>query len=262
MRFCVSKCYTLLMAVVVASSITGAAQATIVFNTSLADPPGLYYGTDNQSNNHGFVVNTSNGVELGLGVNLRKGAEVAPTSTNVYNVSTGVYTTPADFCTGTCANWNFQFSVNLGTTGLKLSDVTTDLTIVNVGTGQSLSFNPFTALPDNSAYDGTNTRNGNTLGQQAVGTDVGFQNGENLRFFVPPFSPANPNFSFDPLADDTYLITLSLTGPNDLNLSVDETIIAGVGAAATPLPAALPLFASGLGVMGFVARRRKRKATV
>jgi hypothetical protein len=29
----------------------------------------------------------------------------------------------------------------------------------------------------------------------------------------------------------------------------------------TPIPAALPLFASGLGVMGFVARRRKRKAT-
>jgi len=30
--------------------------------------------------------------------------------------------------------------------------------------------------------------------------------------------------------------------------------------ASTPLPAALPLFASGLGVMGFLARRRKRKS--
>ena len=29
----------------------------------------------------------------------------------------------------------------------------------------------------------------------------------------------------------------------------------------SPLPAALPLFASGLGVMGFLARRRKRKVT-
>ncbi|HEY5504498.1 MAG TPA: VPLPA-CTERM sorting domain-containing protein [Sedimentisphaerales bacterium] len=28
----------------------------------------------------------------------------------------------------------------------------------------------------------------------------------------------------------------------------------------TPLPAALPLFATGLGVMGLVARRRKRKS--
>jgi hypothetical protein len=28
--------------------------------------------------------------------------------------------------------------------------------------------------------------------------------------------------------------------------------------AATPIPAALPLFAGGLGLMGFLARRRKR----
>jgi hypothetical protein len=32
--------------------------------------------------------------------------------------------------------------------------------------------------------------------------------------------------------------------------------------AATPLPAALPLFASGVGVMGWLARRRKRRAAM
>jgi hypothetical protein len=38
------------------------------------------------------------------------------------------------------------------------------------------------------------------------------------------------------------------------------TITAALAPAATPLPAALPLFAGGLGMVGFLARRRKRKA--
>jgi hypothetical protein len=39
---------------------------------------------------------------------------------------------------------------------------------------------------------------------------------------------------------------------------LDNVSVNSVGA--VPLPAALPLFASGLGVMGWVARRKKRKA--
>jgi hypothetical protein len=45
----------------------------------------------------------------------------------------------------------------------------------------------------------------------------------------------------------------TIFGPVTITASFDS---------ATPLPAALPLFASGLGIMGFVARRRKRKAQV
>lgn len=41
-------------------------------------------------------------------------------------------------------------------------------------------------------------------------------------------------------------------------LAIDNALL--TGASATPLPAALPLFAGGLGVMGLLARRRKRKA--
>jgi hypothetical protein len=37
------------------------------------------------------------------------------------------------------------------------------------------------------------------------------------------------------------------------------TVTVDINVATTPIPAALPLFASGLGVMGFLARRRKRK---
>ena len=39
-----------------------------------------------------------------------------------------------------------------------------------------------------------------------------------------------------------------------------QTVITYTGVSATPLPAALPLFASGLGAMGLLGWRRKRKA--
>jgi hypothetical protein len=38
-----------------------------------------------------------------------------------------------------------------------------------------------------------------------------------------------------------------------------SSLSGGVEVASTPLPAALPLFASGLGLMGFLAKRRKRQ---
>ena len=43
------------------------------------------------------------------------------------------------------------------------------------------------------------------------------------------------------------------------NVGNDELSVAYNGPVVTPLPAALPLFASGLGAMGFIGWRRKRK---
>ena len=40
----------------------------------------------------------------------------------------------------------------------------------------------------------------------------------------------------------------------------EDNIILSSGVSQTPLPAALPMFAGGLGVVGFFARRKKRKA--
>jgi hypothetical protein len=46
--------------------------------------------------------------------------------------------------------------------------------------------------------------------------------------------------------------TIVATGSGNTNSSIDVS-------SATPIPAALPLFAGGLGVLGLLARRRKRK---
>jgi hypothetical protein len=94
---------------------------------------------------------------------------------------------------------------------------------------------------------GTTTHNGGG----ALPTDIGFQNSENISFF----SFLNPAFGWDPAANGSYLITLSLFDDAGAPLiSVDEQINA------TPIPAALPLFAGGAGVIGFFARRRKNRS--
>lgn len=57
--------------------------------------------------------------------------------------------------------------------------------------------------------------------------------------------------------DFTFSSILFATGQNALEFADVSTSFTQAGS--TPLPAALPLFAGGLGVMGLLARRRKRK---
>jgi hypothetical protein len=80
----------------------------------------------------------------------------------------------------------------------------------------------------------------------------GYQNAEKLGFsFVAIFTSS---FDFDPNARNQDNITLSLSNSDDDPLaSVTEIINA------TPIPAALPLFATGLGFVGYLTRRKKRK---
>jgi hypothetical protein len=218
---------------IVATAGGGVANAT-VFDTSLVDPPGFYNGIGQP--NEGFTVNTVNGVEFGLGVLDRFGAAVHPTTGSVYDVSTGYY--PAT----TLALWNVQLSINLqasGNPGLVLGAITPTLSVYDQNTNSTTSFNLF-GLADNAGWNGSE----NVLGGSFYLSDYGFQNSLN-----PGYVPG-----FNPLATDTFVLTLSAVNSTGANIgSVQETINA------TPIPAALPLFASGLGVMGFLARRRKRK---
>lgn len=55
------------------------------------------------------------------------------------------------------------------------------------------------------------------------------------------------------VAADTYTTSAG-------NLNFDDITALNFEAVVTPLPAALPLFAGGLGMVGFLSRRKKRKA--
>ena len=226
-----------------AMALSGAAYAGTVTNTALASP-GYYNGSGNP--NEGFTVDTEGTTEIGLGVLYRKsGPQVHPTSGSTYNVSTGYYNYTVDYCTGSCAKWNIEFSVNLGAdSGLKLNDITSLLTVKNLTTLASSSFDPLSTFSDNAGWNGTkNTANSN------LATDYGFQNSENLAF--SEFA----GLGFNPLENTSYLVTFTVNQVGGGQLaSVQATINA------TPLPAALPLFASGLGALGVAGWRRKRKA--
>jgi hypothetical protein len=205
-------------------SFAGTANAT-TFDSALLDPPGVYYGTGNP--NSGFTVNTQSGVELGLGTQMRFGDAVAPSpiTGNIYYVPTGYYPSTTD------ALWNFRFSVNLqaGPSTYTTGSTTTTLTISDLFKAPVI-FNPFTDLPDNALLSNT-----------------GFQNSENIGF----------GGYYNPLIADIYTITLHTVANSGADLgSVTEIINA-----TTPIPAALPLFASGLGALGLLGWRRKRKAS-
>ncbi len=225
--------------------------ATLAFDATLA-PPGFYNGSGNSSDH--FTTNTQGGVELGLGVQYRfTGPQVTPdANSSIYHVNTG--TSSPNCAGGNCSLWNYEYSVNLGTSGLTLSGVTPLLTVLNVANNNTFNV-PVTFL-DNTGYSGTSP---NFNFHPAIGTDLGAQNSQNLGFLY--VSLLDGGFGFNPLANDTYIFTLSLTdNANNASLgSVQATVIAGEGAAATPLPAALPLFASGLGGLGLLGWRRKRK---
>lgn len=216
----------ILTAVIATAMATGAYADTLAYNTSLAD--GYYNGTGNP--NVGFTTLTTSDFELGLGTNIRFIAPVLPSPSNsaIYNVPTGVSGPPSG------SKWDFEYSVDL-LNGFSLpSGDHWGLTVTNAANSQTLSFDP-SAVPDN-------TTNGH-----------GFQNAENLGFSF--FGILFPNFDYNPNQNDTFLVTLSLQDANN-------NIIAGLSETInqTPLPAALPLLAGGLGLLSLFGFRKRKAA--
>ncbi|HTS47484.1 MAG TPA: PEP-CTERM sorting domain-containing protein [Bryobacteraceae bacterium] len=233
---------SLLTVAMFAAASISAMGDTITYDGSLASP-GFYNGTGNP--NSGFTIDTNGNLELGLGANLRFVGPIdpSPTNSNIYSAPIG-----GDPSHSNDAYWDFEFSVNTQAGGgtNTLSDYTFMLTILDVGTSTSNSFDP-EAIPDNSYY-GTG---GKTVGSPPPVGAYGMQNAENLSFagFLPGF---NPN------ANDTYDFTL--TAYSGVDLIASNEIIVNVGTGAVPEPSQLGFLAVGLLGIATMGWRRKKEA--
>lgn len=237
--------------------IAGSAQATMVYNTSLASP-GTYYGTGNPNTN--WVVDNANGVEIGLQTLIRYVGSVAPTPTgsSIYYVPIGATTV-----TGKSGSaWGFAFSLNLSGAGLTLSDVTTSLQMQDLANGTTGAFDAL-LIPDNYGYSLFGRDGGSAASPLNPSIDYGVQNAEALSYSSVASALGDPGYNMN--QNEVYNFLFSVTCNIESCMgeqlaSVNSTVIAGNGMA-VPEPSSIGIFGTGLVVLlglGLAGRRRLR----
>lgn len=204
-------------------TMTSAAQAAVTFNDNLS-APGVYYGTGNV--NGSFTINNTPGFEMALRGKVFQGPSPTPVG-NVYN-----------FALGDLISFDWSFKPKAGDGGLPLDGLSTLLTIKNLGTGGSFSFNPF-LVPDNAT-------NPNAPG--------GFQNSWRLSF---GFLNGAGGIGYDPIANSTYDVSWRLAGQRSPANSI--ILNQGTGVSAVPEPATWAMMMMGFALIGFAMRRGNRQ---
>ena len=213
-----------LLILVLTTVLAGPASATTIYDTSLASPsnpatPGCYNGSGCE--NAGFTVSTDGTTELGLSAIIRH-VGPAPEAGDEYFVPAGT--------SGGYAIWDYTFSIDTQPNGIgsaTLSSYTYQLTLTDLTTNATLSFNPLT-IPDNALHGSSGAQNSENFSFSGVGT--------------PGF---NPNLQ------DDYQITLSeysgISLVNSDSIQVD---------AESPEPGTFFLFGAGCIGIAFLARNR------
>jgi hypothetical protein len=203
-----------------AVAIATPAMAQVTYNSAPAD--GFNYGTgNNYTPANAAVLNTPAGPyntaeELALRFHQTGQDAPASNSSGVYSFALG--TTPISF------DWSIDGS-----------DYLAQITLTNLLTGQTVSYDPF--APGNDNYT------------TAADPDLA-QNSERLNFSFLS------GLGFDPNVNDTYRVTLASGGQ-----SLTAYAQLGSGASAVPEPATWALMLLGFGAVGFQMRRsRSRRA--
>ncbi|MBT9501520.1 MAG: PEP-CTERM sorting domain-containing protein [Burkholderiaceae bacterium] len=189
--------------------------------------PGVYFGTGNVNGN--WTIDTDSGVEVALRAKNRQTLQTIDGSGGTYMAELGACLT----CTGAPkAMWSYEFSVNSGS----LSGVTYLLGIDHdPSAGVSYSWvDPAAHWADNAI---------------APVPFNGFQNSQNVLFASTPGGPFDVNMAG--------LYSVTLQAWNNTSMLASTTMNVQVGA--VPEPETYALMFAGLGVLGFVARRRNRK---
>ena len=208
------------LASAMAIGATTAAQAadTIQYNSAPADT--FYYGDGNDYTPANAVVLTTDSDEQ-LSLRWHEYQQPAPASD-----STGLYT----FDLGTVLSFDWGIDAGLETGG----SVDALITLTNLGTGQTVSYDPFFLGNDDEYQDGS--------AQNSARLTFGFLSG----------------LGFDANVNDTYQVNLSYTDATGGLHSVDA--FAQMGTGAVPEPATWAMMMLGLGMVGGAMRRRRRMA--
>jgi hypothetical protein len=202
-------------ALVAVVAIPSAAHAATVYNSAPA--VGFHYGTGNDYTPADAAVLTGTN-ELSLRFHQTGQPAPASDASGVYSFALG--TTPISF------DWGISSVDSLMSAAL--------ITVTNVGTGQTASYNPFFIGNDNyTAIPGT--------AQNSARINFGFLLGN----------------GFTPNVDSTYRVNLAY---GMQSLSVDAKLGAGA-VAAVPEPATWAMMALGMGVIAFAMRRRSKVST-
>ncbi|HEV2596662.1 MAG TPA: PEPxxWA-CTERM sorting domain-containing protein [Sphingomicrobium sp.] len=210
----------IVLAAVAAAGIATPAFAQVAYNSAPAD--GFNYGTGNNYNPaNAAVLTTPAGPyntpeELALRFHLTGQPASASDNSGVYSFALG--TNPISF------DWSVEGS-----------QYNAQITLTNLLTGATVSYNPFASGNDNYA--------------PSTDTDLA-QNSERLNFAFLS------GLGFDPNVNDTYRATLTSGGQ-----SLTAYAKIGSGVPAVPEPATWGLMILGFGAIGFQLRRSQKSGT-